>query len=108
MEHSFSCDIVAFPETYIEQIVNMCFKLAPNDHFTVNKFGEKHDLRLDIYKDEDYDKERGEYNLVVIHTSRMANGERVYVDDTEDVYVGNGELDLELDRIWHYEDFTLL
>ena len=109
MDYSLNCDLVAFPETYMERVVNESFKLAPNDHLTVLKYGEKGDLKLDIYKDEDYDKERGEYNLVVIHTSqRQPDSKWIYVDDTEDTYVGNGELDKELERIWYYRDFKLL
>jgi len=106
MEYTFQCG--GPKEANIGELVNWCFTLEPNDHLVVFDFGDRGDLRLDIFKDEDYDRERGEYNMVVVHTSQMQkNGDMVYVDDTDDVYVGNGELDRELVRIWRYENFAL-
>ncbi len=108
MEYTFQCN-GGTKEAAIEELVNRCFTLEPNDHLIVFDFGDGGDLRLDIYKDEDYDRERGEYNLVVVHTSQMQkDGSMVNVDDTEDVFCGNGELDNELERIYYYEDFSLL
>ena len=43
-----------------------------------------------------------EYNIVSISTAR--NGE--WVDDTDDVYVTDGSLANELDRIYHYRKFA--
>ena len=109
MDYTFQYSVNDFIPATISELVNRCFDLEPNDHLTVFDYGEKGDLRLDIYKDEDYDKERGEYNLVVIHTSqKQPDGSMVNVDDTEDIYVGNGELDRELDRIFFYEELGLL
>ncbi len=108
MEYSFECGTDGAAKLS-EAIANACFALEPNDHLIVFDYGFERDLRLDIYKDEDYDRARGEYNLVVVHTSqKQSDGTIVNVDDTEDVYVGNGELERELLRIWEYRDFGLL
>ena len=108
MEYTFQCSNVS-PQELIEKLVNRCFALEPNDHLIVFDFGEDLDLRLDIYKDEDYDRERGEYNMVRVYTSqKQTDGSMQNVDDTEDIYCGNGELDDELERIYCYEEFGLL
>ena len=54
MEYTFQCSNVP-PQELIEELVNRCFTLEPNEHLVVFDFGEDLDLRLDIYKDEDYD-----------------------------------------------------
>ncbi len=108
MEYNLECGAEPVKDK-IEMIVSECFDLEPNDHLIVFDYGFDRDLRLDIYKDEDYDKIKREYNLVVIHTSqKQSDGSMIAVDDTEDVYVGDGELDNELDRIYHYDNFGLL
>lgn len=68
----------------------------------VNKFGQNHDLTLSIRKDEDYNPETGEYNLVSICTAK--NG--TPVDDTGDIHVP--ELFAELCRIDKYQNLRIL
>ncbi len=103
METTFTCG----PEPYdiMEQaLASACFAMGASDHMIVWEYGERKDLRLDIYKDQDYNKELGEYNMVmIITTQKTPEGNMIHVDDTEDVYVGNGELEKELGRIYHYE-----
>ena len=107
-ETTFQCGTSTDKFQAIEQIVAICFDMNPNDHLRVFDYGENGDLLLDIYKDEDYDRTKGEYNLVTIFTSKSVDGKIIAVDDTEDTYVGNGELDAELERIYHYQDFSTL
>lgn len=87
----------------INTVINYCEELCASDKIEVYDFGEKKDLVLHIYKDEDFDQKTKEYNLVRIYTFR--NGESV--DDTEDIHVTE-ELRGELERINSYEDFGIL
>ena len=93
-------------ESLIQTIINSCDKLAANENLDVIGFGRNEDLVLRIYKDEDFDASKNEYfaNFVVITT--IQNG--TPVDDTEDVYVTDGELERELTRIYNYKDFSTL
>lgn len=88
----------------IETIIDYCNDLAADEKLEVFEFGEDCDLVLHIYKDEEYDasKDKDSYNIVSISTAR--NGE--WVDDTDDVYVTDGSLANELDRIYHYRKFA--
>ena len=58
------------------------------------------------YKDEDYDASKDEnlFNLVQISTDQGGK----WVDDTEDVFVTDGSLYKELQRINEYRDFSTL
>lgn len=88
----------------IETIIDYCNDLAADEKLEVFEFGEDCDLVLHIYKDEEYDasKDKDSYNIVSISTAR--NGE--WVDDTDDVYVTDGSLANELDRIYRYRKFA--
>lgn len=88
----------------IETIIDYCNDLVADEKLEVFEFGEDCDLVLHIYKDEEYDasKDKDSYNIVSISTAR--NGE--WVDDTDDVYVTDGSLANELDRIYHYRKFA--
>lgn len=90
----------------IETIIDYCNDLEASEKLEVYEFGEKCDLVLHIYKDEDYDpvKDKDLYNLVTIHTAQKGE----WVDDTEDTYVTDGTLYRELERIYHYKDFGTL
>ena len=87
----------------LDVIVSYCQDMRASEETEVYDFGGNSDLVLHIHKDEDYDAETGEYNLVRVYTYQ--NGE--CVDNTEDVFVGDdaGELLSELERIQKYKDF---
>ena len=86
-----------------ETIIDYCNNLKANEKLEVYEFGKNCDLVLHIYKDKEYDKEKDAdaYNLVQISTAQ--DGE--WVDYTDDVYVTDGSLYEELDRISEYKDF---
>lgn len=86
----------------MSEIVTCCEKLKAREELLVNEFGQNHDLRLSILKDEDYNPETGEYNLVSICTAK--NG--IPVDDTGDIHVS--ELFAELCRINKYQNLRIL
>lgn len=86
----------------INTVINYCEELCASDKIEVYDFGEKKDLVLHIYKDEDFDQKTKAYNLVTISTFRDGKT----VDDTGDIHVS--ELDAELERINSYEDFGIL
>lgn len=90
----------------INTIIDYCNDLAANEKLEVFEFGVNCDLVLHIYKDEEFDvsKDKEYSNLVRISTAQ--NGE--WVDDTEDVYVTDGSLARELERIHHYRKFSTL
>ena len=90
----------------LDEIIDICDKLDAEEKATIFDFGSNGDLVLHIYKDDEYNREINEYysNLVTIHTAQ--NGE--WVDDTGNVYVTDGELYRELERIWNYRDFATL
>lgn len=97
-------DLYQLSRPDIETIIDYCNDLAADEKLEVFEFGEDCDLVLHIYKDEEYNasKDKDSYNIVRISTAR--NGE--WVDDTEDVYVTDGSLANELDRIYHYREFA--
>lgn len=86
-----------------DTIIDYCNDLEANEKLEVYEFGKNCDLVLHIYKDEEYDKgkDADAYNIVQISTAQ--NGK--WVDDTEDVYVTDGSLYAELERIFEYRDF---
>lgn len=86
----------------IDIIICYCQDMEANEQTEVYDFGKNGDLVLHIYKDEDYNEETGEFDLVRIHT--FQNGKAV--DDTDDIYVSEKELGAELERIYEYRDFA--
>lgn len=87
----------------IETIIDYCNDLEANDELEVFDFGLNGDLVLHIYKDEDFNPETEEYNLVAIHVAQ--NGEWVY--DSDDTHVTDGSLYKELDEIYKCKDFDI-
>lgn len=87
-------------------IVNYCNDLAANEKLEVYEFGRNRDLVLHIYKDEDFDTSKSQdlYNLVRISAAKSGK----WVDDTEDIYVTDGSLYKELNRIFNYKNFATL
>ena len=90
----------------IDSIVDKCDELKANEELEVLGFGTKHDLTLYIKKDCEYDAtvDKDYSNLVTISTAR----DKVWVDDTGDIYVADGALYRELKRINNYCDFKTL
>ena len=81
---------------WLNSIIDLCHDMEANDVLHVYNFGDNKDLILDIYKDENY-KGGEEWNMVVISTWQRG----IPVDNTEDVYVTDGSLFKELERIWN-------
>lgn len=107
-----NCEKCEFPDLVLEeinkrngwfnQIVEDCDNLQADDTMTVTEFGVNKDLILYIHKDCDYDPEVdvNKWNIVSISTKQND----VWVDDTGDVYVTDGSLYKELERIWFYQN----
>lgn len=91
---------------FIDSIIDKCDELKANEELEVRGFGTKHDLTLYIKKDSEYDAtvDKDYFNIVTISTSR----DKVWVDDREDIYVTDGALHRELNRINNYRDFKIL
>ena len=90
--------------TKISDVINACDALLANDKLVVHGFGANDDLVLFIEKDVDFNPETEESNLVDIVTKQ--NG--VVVDDAVGVYVTDGQLCRELERIYSYNNFRTL
>lgn len=90
----------------IDTIVDYCNDLLSDEKLIVYDFGTNGDLVLHIYKDEDYNpKNDPDYsNLVDIHTYQDGK----VVDDAVGIYVTDGELYRELERISNYKEFGTL
>lgn len=89
-----------------DTIIDYCNDLLPDEKLEVFEFGKNCDMVLHIYKDEDFNPDVGKncWNLVRIHTA--LNGK--WVDDTEDIFVSDGSLYKELERIYNYKDLATL
>lgn len=90
----------------IDKIIDYCNDLLSDERLIVYDFGANGDLVLHIYKDEDFNpgKDADYCNMVTIFT--FQNGE--VVDDTGDIYVTDGSLSRELERIAEGRDFSTL
>lgn len=90
----------------IDSIVDKCDELKADEELEVRGFGTNHDLILYIKKDSEYDAtiDKDYSNIVTISTSK----DKVWVDDTGDIYVTDGALCRELERINNYRDFKTL
>lgn len=90
----------------INEIIEKCNNLCGNEKLRVEDFGKNKDLTLYIQKDCDYNPEidKDKWNIFSITTVQNYT----YVDDTEDIYVNDGSLYKELERIYNYKDFELL
>jgi len=89
MDHSYQLS-----RPSIETIIDYCNDLLADEELTVFEFGENCDLVLH----KDYS------NIVTIHTAQDGK----WIDDTEDVYVTDGSLYRELERINSYTDMGTL
>ena len=95
-------------EAWVNSIIEWCDGLDAEDYLYVWDFGANGDLKLEILKDSDYDRDvdSDKWNMVRIYTLQInSDGILELVDDTEDTYVTDGSLYRELERIWNYEDF---
>ena len=90
----------------IDTIIDYCNNLAANEKLEVFEFGVNCDLVLHIYKDEEFDASKDEEYSNLVRISTAQDGK--WVDDTEDVYVTDGSLYRELERINSYEKFSTL
>ena len=90
----------------IDKVIDYCNDLLSDEHLVVYDFGQNGDLVLHIYKDEDFDpKKDSDYsNLVDIHTYQNGN----VIDDAVGIYVTDGELYRELQRIYECKDMGTL
>ena len=101
MDHSYQLS-----RPSIETIIDYCNDLLADEKLTVFEFVENCDLVLHIYKDEKFNPamDKGYSNIVTIHTAQDGK----WIDDTEDVYVTDGSLYRELERINSYTDMGTL
>ena len=90
----------------IDTIISYCCDMEANDKLEAHEFGKNNDLVLHIYKDEDYDASKDENLFNIVQISTAQDGK--WVDDTEDVFVTDGSLYKELQRINEYRDFSTL
>lgn len=88
-------------EKKIESIITLTEAMEPNGHLNIVGFGKNKDLSLDIWKDEDFDRETEAYNLAAVSVKR--NGSPVY--DTGDLHITDGSLYDGLARIYE-TDFS--
>ncbi len=90
----------------MDTIIDYCNDLESEEKLEVYEFGKNCDLVLHIYKDEEYNplSDKDKFNIVSIAVAQ--NGR--FVDDTGDVYVTDGSLLRELERINNYEKFSIL
>ena len=90
----------------IDTIIDYCNDLLSDEHLIVYDFGKNGDLVLHIYKDEEFnpDVDPDDWNIVTVSTFQNGNA----VDDTGDVYVTDGSLYKELERINEYRDYSTL
>lgn len=87
-----------------DHLIGLCTGLDADEEMILSCFGKNKDLELHIHKDCDFDKDTGYANVVCISTKQ--NGK--YVDDTEDIFVSDGSLYHQLERIYNYENFQTL
>jgi hypothetical protein len=91
-----------------EEIIRRVNELQADGEMTVTKFGKNKDLTLFIHKDCEFNcnakENEDDWNLVTISTKH----ENQFVDDTDGIYVTDGSLYKELERIYHYRSFLTL
>ena len=92
-------DIVATIEKYAHE-------LPANNELQVLRFGENKDLTLSIEKDEDFNPEIDEEASDLVSIVTLKDGEPI--DDVVGIYVTDGELYRELERIYGEKDMELL
>jgi hypothetical protein len=99
--------LISLEKPDFNTIIDCCDKLLPEEKLEVHGFGKNMDLVLHIYKDEDFnpDVDKDYSNLVDIVTTDK-HGDAI--DDICGVYVTDGELWEELERINEYRDFQTL
>lgn len=90
----------------IDTIIGYCHDMEADDKLEVYEFGRNNDLVLHIYKDEEYDASKDADYADIVRISTAQDGR--WVDDTEDVYVTDGSLYRQLQRISEYKNFSTL
>ena len=90
----------------VEAIVKYAHNLWGTDMMVVKHFGENRDLSLSITKDEDYNPAEDEEYSDLVDITTYKDGHPV--DDSIGIYVTDGELTKELERIYGEKDMALL
>lgn len=90
----------------IDTIIDYCNDMEANEKLEVYEFGQDNDLVLHIYKDEQFNAEKDKNYANIVRISTAQNGS--WVDDTEDIYVTDGSLYRELERINNYKNLATL
>ena len=90
----------------IKEIIDLCDRLLANEKLTVFDFGKNQNLTLHIYKDSEFDPETdmGYSNLVDVYTFKDGKA----IDDAIGIYVTDGSLENELNRIFDCRDMKTL
>lgn len=93
-------------ENLISTVIDDSDLLKGGEKLVVDAFGKNKDLELHIQKDIEYypKKDKDYSNLVDIVTLRRGKA----VDDTLGVYVTDGEMYKELERIFNYKNLKTL
>ena len=86
----------AFIAKWIDKIVEDCNKLNADESITVPDFGENKDLELNICKNCNFNREKGEFNRVIIHIKKNGNHEK----DIE-AWITENDLWDELDKLYY-------
>lgn len=84
----------------IKKVVESCISLCPNESIKVSS----DDLTLCFYKDEDYNINSGDFNLVDITVYKDFK----LVGDILGVCVDDGELERRLEKIFNYDFSDLI
>ena len=90
----------------IDIIIDKCNKLLHDDELEVRNFGKNADLILYIQKDSEFDPDVDEAWSNIVDITTEQNDE--YVDDAIGIYVTDGQLYRELERIQDYRNFELI
>lgn len=93
-------------EDVVPAIVKQAHTLLGTDIMTVKRFGEDKDLTLVISKDGDYNPIEDEEYSDLVDITTYKNGHSV--DDSIGIYVTDGELAGELERIYGEKEMELL
>lgn len=90
----------------VDTIIDYCNDLGADEKLEVFEFGQNNDLVLHIFKDDEFNPsiDKDYANFVRISTAQDGK----WVDDTGDVYVTDGSLHRELERINNYKNFCTL
>ena len=93
-------------EDVADTIVKNTHRLYGTDMLVVKNFGLYQDLELHICKDGDYDPGKSEEYSDLVDIETKKNGKAV--DDAVGIYVTDGQLYHELERIYLEKDMRLI